>query len=136
MEEDQWFDAIGELGEAEHTFAAALRARAAAWDPVHTEINPAAHGYPMIAWLDILAPRANVRLLTVGVHFEGDRIRGDQLHNQCFTLPDQPTDLAPHETPATSGLVQRTPADLASPDVHSIFLAAPNSMRSLAACSR
>lgn len=104
-----WFEDDEELGEVERTFAAALQARAATWprDPAHSRIDPPEHGYPLIAWLDLDAPGTNLSLLTVGVHLEGSRIRGDKLHNQLFTLPDEPTSLAMTATGTPQELADR-----------------------------
>lgn len=104
-----WFEDDGELGDDERTFAAALRARAATWpgDPACSQIDSPGHGYPLIAWLDVDAPGEHLSLLTVGVHREGSHIRGDELHNQLFTLPDQPTGLAMTATGSPRVLADR-----------------------------
>jgi hypothetical protein len=96
MDGDAWFEHGGELGQAERSFAAALRAHAASWpaDPARSRLEPPGDGRPLIAWLDVDAPGERLVLLTVGVHLEQGYLRGDRLHNQLFRLPDRPTSLA------------------------------------------
>ncbi|MDP9863362.1 MULTISPECIES: hypothetical protein [Streptosporangium] len=94
--EYDWFECDEELGEVQHVFIVALRARALTWaaDPVDSRLVPPERGYPFVACLNIDAPQENFVLLTVGVHLEGHRLRGDRLHHQDFTLPEVPTSLA------------------------------------------
>lgn len=34
---------------------------------------------------------ASMSLMSIGVYFDGSRLRGDHLHNQSYELPDMPT---------------------------------------------
>ncbi len=64
--------------------------------PEDLRFYPPEHGGPLIAWMDICAADGSGSVLTIGVHFDGESIRGDKLHNQLFHLPATPTDLAIH----------------------------------------
>lgn len=96
VDDEAWFEDDGDLGEADRAFAAALRIRATSWpaDPTSTRIDSPQLGHALIAWLDVDDPGSNLSLMTVGVHLKGSRLRGDKLHNQLFTLPEEPTSLA------------------------------------------
>lgn len=96
MVTDDWFEYDGELGETERRFAEALRARAAHWraSPLESRLDPPDAELPLIASLDLTDPVAGGIFLTVGVHVDGWTVRGDEVHNQLFTLPDEPTVLA------------------------------------------
>jgi hypothetical protein len=48
----------------------------------------------VLAWLDVPDPVGRLLLLTVGVYFTETAMRGDRLHNQLLTLPNEPTQLA------------------------------------------
>ncbi|WP_409463417.1 hypothetical protein [Amycolatopsis sp. GA6-003] len=93
---DGWFEYDGDLGETEHRFAEVLRVRAAAWraNPLDSRLDPPGAGLPLVASLDLTDPAAHCVILTVGVHLDGRILRGDEVHNQLFTLPDEPTSLA------------------------------------------
>jgi hypothetical protein len=114
VEDEGWFGDDGsidpELSAVELAFVLGLRARAVAWPAEHcySMLAPPRHGYPLVASLDIDEPDRNHVLLTVGVHFYGDTIRGDRLHNQLFTLPDEPTPLALHACGSAEELAERT----------------------------
>ncbi|MFF3634179.1 hypothetical protein [Streptomyces sp. NPDC002250] len=99
MEEIPWFECNdNDLEPAQREFAHVLQDRARFWpvQPIDTVLLPADHTPygVLLAYLDIDAPRHNCIVLTVGVHFDGARARGDKLHNQDFTLPSNPTPLA------------------------------------------
>lgn len=99
-----WFEIdpgeAAEMSDAELAFAAALRAHSAGWAP------PDADGYvaglaadglhkPLIAYADLTDPATPDRfLLHPGVHLVGDRVRGDRLHSQLFSLPERPSSWA------------------------------------------
>jgi hypothetical protein len=109
-----WFatDDDDEVDEAQQAVLDVLRARASSdhWpmiDPVDTYVEfPDTYndGYPLqpgetsfgkvLAWLDVPDPERRSSLLTVGVYFTETGMRGDRLHNQMLTLPDEPTHLA------------------------------------------
>ncbi|MEV4189396.1 hypothetical protein AB0J28_48980 [Streptosporangium canum] len=107
--EYDWFECDEELDEVQHAFVVALRARAVTWvaDPVDSRLVPPEWTYPFIACLTIDAPQENSALLTVGVHLEGQRLRGDRLHHQDFTLPDTPTGLATEASGSPEELAER-----------------------------
>jgi hypothetical protein len=111
VDEDEydWFECDEELDEVQCAFVVALRARALAWvaDPVDSRLVPPERGYPLIACLDIDAPQENFVLLTVGVHLEDHRLRGDRIHNQDFTLPEVPTSLAMEASGSPEDLAER-----------------------------
>ncbi len=79
-------------------FTDALAARARSWpvDPLSCVVLVAPHTpYGQLpAYLDIDDPVRGRGVLTIGCHFDGTGVRGDRLHNQCFTLPDEPTEFA------------------------------------------
>jgi hypothetical protein len=111
--EEEWFATYDEdeLDEAQQAVLNILRARAHTdrWplDPPNTNLAfpyDVSYGYPLppgetslgkvLAWLDLVDREQNLVLLTVGVYFDESGMRGDRLHNQLLTLPDEPTDLA------------------------------------------
>ncbi|MEW2622906.1 hypothetical protein [Streptomyces sp. NPDC048106] len=101
-----------DLQPVQRQFAHVLQDRARAW-PVHpfdTVLLPAEHTpYGcLLAYLDIDDPQCNRSVLTVGVHFDGVRARGDKLHNQDFTLPGKPTALALDVTGSPRATANRT----------------------------
>lgn len=99
MEESPWFECDdADLDPAQREFAQVLRGRAQSWpvQPIDTVLLPpdhAPHGR-LLAYLDIDDPQRNRIVLTIGAVFDGAGARGDQLHNQNFTLPSSPTHLA------------------------------------------
>jgi hypothetical protein len=99
-----WFevdpsDAV-EMSGAETAFAAALHAHSSAWAP--TDVDGYVGGFaadgleePLVAWADLIDPaNPNRPLLFAGVHLLGDRVRGDRLHSQAFSLPESPSSWA------------------------------------------
>jgi hypothetical protein len=62
-----------------------------------------AYGYPralgqssygrLLVYVDIPAPGENLILLTAGAYLNCDHVTGDELRNQMFTLPAEPTTL-------------------------------------------
>ncbi|MET8955726.1 hypothetical protein [Streptomyces sp. NPDC004533] len=99
MPEQPWF-AIDESDEDDYeftadelAFVAALRERTAAWaaDGVQGLVGRSEEWDSLLAYLDFVDPGAPVHLVSVGAHFYGDRVRGDRLHNQLFTLTDRPS---------------------------------------------
>jgi hypothetical protein len=92
MDDPEWFDFDGQLTGDERAFLAALRQHTEGrLRPWCTRENPPDEG-PLVVGLHVDAPK--VALLTIGVHLDGDRIRGDRLDHQSNMLPDQPTSLA------------------------------------------
>ncbi|MGW7538408.1 hypothetical protein [Amycolatopsis sp. NPDC054798] len=93
---DEWFEYCGDLSETERRFVEALRVRAAGWRecPLNSRVDPPDAELPLVASLDLTDPASRLVLLTVGVHLDGRTLRGDEVHNQLFTLPDEPTSLA------------------------------------------
>jgi hypothetical protein len=118
----RWFatDDDDEIDEAQQAVLDVLRARANShnWpmiDPANTNAalpDYVSYGYPLqpdetsfgkvLAWLDVPDPARRVSLLTVGVYFTETGMRGDRLHDQLLTLPNEPTHLAVNQ----SGLPQ------------------------------
>lgn len=96
VDEHGWFECDEELDEAQNAFVAALRTRALTWseDPACSGLLSPEDGSALVAYLDIDVPKENLLLLTVGVHLESRRLRGDRLHSQDFSLPDTPTSFA------------------------------------------
>jgi hypothetical protein len=92
------YDDEDALTAGQRLFADVLAARARSWpvDPLDTVLLPpprTPYGR-LLACLDIDDPELRKGVLTVGVHFDGAAVRGDRLHNQDFTLPETPSDLA------------------------------------------
>ncbi|MEV4056569.1 hypothetical protein AB0J55_35650 [Amycolatopsis sp. NPDC049688] len=80
-------------------------------------------GSPLLAVVSLVDGEARVSLGDFGVHVLGDRARGDQLHNQLYTLPDEPTGFAVDVTGPPRQLAAECAkwfeALLAKPVVHS-----------------
>jgi hypothetical protein len=125
VDQTQWFENEDndELDEVQDAFVHRLRERAAAWplSPIHSILLLAdyeAFGYPLgagdnahakaLVYLDVPDETANVSLLTVGAYLDGERVRGDKLHNQLLTLPDEPSNLAFDATGSPKHLADRT----------------------------
>ena len=106
-----WFEADpsdeAEMSGAEVAFAASLRGHSSAWAPA--DVDGYVFGFdadgvtePLVAYADITdhadPPHG---LLHAGVHLLGDRVRGDRLHSQLFSLPERPSSWAldTHGTP-------------------------------------
>lgn len=53
-------------------------------------------------------PGGRLHLLYAGVHFTGDRVRGDRLHNQLFTLADHPSGWGLEATGTVEELADRS----------------------------
>ncbi|EOD63883.1 hypothetical protein [Amycolatopsis vancoresmycina] len=84
------------LSPGETAFLAALREAAGRW-PVPFAGSWAARGETepsLLAVVSLIDSEARVSLGDFGVHVLGDRARGDLLHNQLYTLPDEPTGFA------------------------------------------
>jgi hypothetical protein len=113
MDDSEWFDFDGQLTGDERAFLAALRqrtesplglrpwCRSAGW----SFESPPDEG-ALIVGLCVDAPK--VALLTIGVHLEHGRIRGDRLDHQDFMLPEQPTSLALDVTGPPADLAAHT----------------------------
>jgi hypothetical protein len=94
-----WFEIdpsdAAELSGAELAFAAALRAHSRAWTP--TDVDGYVAGFaadgleePLVAYVNLTDPaNQNRGLLSAGVHLLGDRVRGDRLHSQVYSLPER-----------------------------------------------
>jgi hypothetical protein len=84
-----------ELPQPYKDFLAALRPRVRDWPfvpwaslPLDVPDEP---GVQVMVCLDISDREAPMSLMSIGVYFDGRRLRGDHLHNQSFELPDVPT---------------------------------------------
>ena len=118
-----WFETEDELDEIQRAFVNVLRAHAEAWplNPAETYLvlpGDEAYGYPLapgqssygrlLVIVDIPAPGENLILLTVGAYLDGDHVTGDELHNQMFTLPAEPTPIGFEESGSPEVLAART----------------------------
>jgi hypothetical protein len=118
-----WFETGDELDEIQQAFVTALRAYAEAWplDPAETYLvlpGDKYYGYPLapgqssygrlLVIVDIPAPGENLILLTAGAYLDGDHVTGDELHNQMFTLPAEPTPIGFEESGSPQVLAART----------------------------
>ncbi|MEU9474980.1 hypothetical protein [Streptomyces sp. NPDC048191] len=118
MAEHPWFviepedDDEFEFTDDERAFAAALRERTAGWAEPHVdgELLRSDGWDSLVACLSFGDPGARHHLIDVGVHFYGDRVRGDRLHNQMFTLTDRPSGWALEATGAVEELADRSAA--------------------------
>jgi hypothetical protein len=99
-----------EITAPERAFLAALEARTA-----HLSY-PAVRGMAfrtddwdsLVACLVLRDPEGGAELLDFGVHFYGDRVRGDRLHNQFHFLPERPSRLGMEATGTPEELAART----------------------------
>ncbi|MGW1803869.1 hypothetical protein [Streptomyces sp. NPDC002078] len=99
MPEHPWFviepedDEEFEFTDDERAFAAALRERTAGWASagVGGELARTDAWDSLVAHLSFSDPGGRLHLLYAGVHFTGDRVRGDRLHDQLFTPTGTPT---------------------------------------------
>jgi hypothetical protein len=102
-----WFEVVSEdeteLSPAEHAFLAALRAHCAAWDPTEsseTHIRSDVDGshtrvIAFVSLIDEGGPgERGVVLMDAGVHLLDNRVQGDRLDSQDFTLPERPSSWA------------------------------------------
>jgi hypothetical protein len=96
-----WFEVDpsdeAEMSRAEVAFAAALRGHSSAWVPADVDGYLPGFGAdgvtePLVACAD-LTDHADPPhfLVRAGVHLLGDRVRGDRLHSQLFSLPEPPS---------------------------------------------
>jgi hypothetical protein len=97
-----WFEVhpsdAAEMSGAELAFGAALRVHSSAWIP--NDVDGYVGGFaadgleePLVAAADLTDPadRGGRLLLRAGVHLLGDRVRGDRLHSQLYSLPERPS---------------------------------------------
>lgn len=111
-----WFEVdpadAAEMSDAELAFADALRRHSSAWTPTDADgyvAGFAADGLeePLVAYADLTDPAdPSHLLLSVGVHLLGDRVRGDRLHNQLYSLPERPSPWALDSTGTHERLAQ------------------------------
>lgn len=84
-----------DLPQPHKDFLAALRPRVRDWPFVpwaSTPVDgPDEPGAPVMVCLNIDDREARVELMSIGVYFDGRRLRGDHLHNQSYELPEMPT---------------------------------------------
>lgn len=85
-----------EMSAAELAFAAALRARIG--DRAGGDVDGQVAGRfadgvaePLLAYVNLIDPTQNRHLVCAGVHVLGDRVLGDRLHSQVYSLPDRPS---------------------------------------------
>jgi hypothetical protein len=118
-----WFETEGKLDEIQRTFVTMLRAHAEAWplNPAETYLvlpGDEYYGYPLapgqssygrlLVIVDIPAPGESLILLTAGAYLDGEHVTGDELHNQMFTLPAEPTPIGFEESGSPEVLAART----------------------------
>jgi hypothetical protein len=118
-----WFEVEDELDEIQDAFVTVLRERAVIWplEPDYADVllpHYVAYGYVLepgqtshgrlLVVIDVPDPVRRNILLTVGAYFAEDRVTGDKLHNQLYTLPDEPTPLAFEEVGNPEALSSRT----------------------------
>ncbi|OIJ64238.1 hypothetical protein [Streptomyces mangrovisoli] len=118
MPEHTWFetdepdeDETWEYTAADREFVSALRERAASWAAdarVDSFAWRADEWDSIVAYLDISDPEAPRHLIDVGVHFYGDRVHGDRLHNQSQTLTDRPSPWALEASGTVEELAERS----------------------------
>ena len=115
--ENPWFDVEEfeedtDITEAERAFVSSLRDSTALWasEDVFGGLVRAGEHEALVAYLGMSEPDTNRVLIDFGVHFHGERVRGDRLHNQLFELPDQPSHWA-LDTTGTVGELARRSAD-------------------------
>lgn len=110
-----WFELDDVNGEFEFTdeervFVSALRAHCAPWAPTDADgmIGRAGDGWEaLLAHVSLADPGSPLRhLIDVGVHLVGDRVRGDRLHNQVYSLPEPPSPWALDATGAPDRLAE------------------------------
>ena len=119
MGEQAWFDDFGEgLDDVQRAFLGELRARAVSWPVEPDDTNLALPGWEtygpsgpddfgrLLVWMDVIGE--GTALLTVGAYLDGNRVRGDKVHNQLLTLPEKPTSLAMDVTGSPAELAART----------------------------
>ncbi|WP_427921492.1 hypothetical protein [Streptomyces sp. cg40] len=102
-----------EFTDAERDFAAALRRHCTAWAPgdITGEVGRPEDWESLLAYVSLsdrgaVEPRQHLSLINLGVHLVGDRVRGDRLHSQLYTLPDQPSAWALDATGPADQLAQ------------------------------
>ncbi|MEV5956101.1 hypothetical protein AB0M11_20405 [Streptomyces sp. NPDC051987] len=94
----------------ERAFVEALRSHTAQWpsEGGGGEISRPDAEDALLAYITLSDPESRLSLIDVGVHLSGDRIRGDRLHNQLFTLPDRPSAWALNAEGSPQELARRT----------------------------
>ena len=115
MPRHPWFEVDDPDDECEFTdderaFASALSGHCAAWAPadVTGEVGRPEDWEALLAWVGLSdqAHPQHLSLVDLGVRLVGDRVRGDRLHNQLYTLPDHPHAWALDATGTTDQLAQ------------------------------
>lgn len=102
-----WFEVAPEdeadMSPAELTFAAALRAHSAAWTPTESYGNIICSNLDgshtrVIAFVSLIDQggpgERGVVLMDAGVHLLDNRVQGDRLDSQDFSLPERPSSWA------------------------------------------
>jgi len=114
MRKRTWFEVDDpdddfEFTDAEKDFAAALSRYCAAWTPsdVTGQVGRPDDWEALLAYVSLSDRAAQpLHLLDLGVHLAGDRVQGDRLHSQLYTLPDQPSAWALDATGSTDQLAR------------------------------
>lgn len=106
MDDAEWYEFDGQLTAEEREFLARLRRRTEGrLRPWCMREGPPSDTGALIVGLHVDAPE--VALITLGAHLEGDRIHGDGLDHQSYTLPGRPTSLALEATGPPADLAAR-----------------------------
>ncbi|MFJ9633662.1 hypothetical protein ACIRU8_38820 [Streptomyces sp. NPDC101175] len=128
MRKRTWFEVDDpdddfEFTDAERDFAAALSGHCAAWAPddvtgqvgrpddwdallAYVGLCDWGEGKPETGKEKAAESHRPLHLIDLGVHLAGDRVRGDRLHNQLYSLPDQPHAWALDATGSTDQLAR------------------------------
>lgn len=119
MPEHPWFeieepegpddrDDVIEFSATERAFLAALRERTAPWasGDVDGMVGRPDDSNTLMAGLSLTD--SNSVLVDFGVHFRGNRVRGDRLHSQLFMLPERPSNWALDATGTVQELAQQS----------------------------
>lgn len=107
MDDAEWYQFDGQLTLEEREFLAELRRRTEGrLRPWCMRGGRSPDEGALIVGLHVDAPE--VALITLGAHLDGDRIRGDGLDHQSYTLPDRATSLTLDATGPPADLAART----------------------------
>lgn len=116
MPEQPWFELdepddidFYEFTAPELAFVRALRERTAGWAAAGVEglVCRSDEWDSLVARLSFTDREAPLHLIDVGVHFYGDRLRGDQLHDQTYMLTDTPSSWALDASGTVEELAER-----------------------------
>ncbi|WP_248962021.1 hypothetical protein [Sphaerisporangium perillae] len=90
---DDWRECEADLSETQRVFMTRIETRVAEWS-ADIWLERTDEGAFPVVFVDLKSPGENLSLLTAGVRVQDGCIHADKLHNQLFTLPDEPTSLS------------------------------------------